>query len=123
MNGIVHVFHAFNPYINPDDPNIIEEAHESALNELAGKFEIPEDRVHLRAGDTADLLPHLVREYAADLVIMGAVSRSRLEQAIIGSTAENSLDRLPCDVLVIKPKGFISPVTFKAAPPGAIIAD
>jgi nucleotide-binding universal stress UspA family protein len=34
------------------------------------------------------------------------VSRSRLEEIFIGSTAERVLDRIPCDTLVIKPVEF-----------------
>jgi universal stress protein E len=33
---------------------------------------------------------------------MGAVSRSRLRELFVGSTAERILDHLPCDVLVIR---------------------
>ncbi len=38
----------------------------------------------------------------ADLVVMGAVSRSGIQRLFIGSTAEEVLDRLPCDVLIVK---------------------
>jgi universal stress protein E len=37
---------------------------------------------------------------------MGAISRTRLQEVFIGSTAERVLDRLPCDVLVVKPGDF-----------------
>jgi universal stress protein E len=37
---------------------------------------------------------------------MGAVSRRGLDRLLIGSTAERTLDRLNCDVLVVKPRGF-----------------
>ena len=45
-------------------------------------------------------------EAGADFVVMGAVSRTRLQEIFIGSTAERVLDRLPCDVLVVKPGDF-----------------
>ncbi len=121
--GVVHAFHAFNPFVDPDDPKRTESLHEQAMSTLMARLEVSEDRIHLRAGDTMDLLPRVATEVGADLVVMGAVSRSRLEQAIVGSTAENVLDQLPCDVLVIKPHEFISPVTFQTAPSGVIYAD
>jgi universal stress protein E len=121
--GIVHAFHAFNPYIDPDHPKRAESLHKEALNALMSKLEVPEDRIHMGTGNTTDLLPRVAKEVGAALVVMGAVSRSRLEQAIVGSTAEIVLDRLPCDVLVVKPHGFISPVTFRTAPKGVIYAD
>ena len=36
---------------------------------------------------------------------------------------EALLDRLSSDVLVIKPQGYISPVTFKPGPNGVVYAD
>jgi universal stress protein E len=37
---------------------------------------------------------------------MGAVSRSALERMLIGQTAEQVLDAVDCDVLVVKPPDF-----------------
>ena len=34
---------------------------------------------------------------------MGAISRSGLKRLVIGNIAEQVLDALPCDVLVLKP--------------------
>ncbi|MBT8442639.1 MAG: universal stress protein [Gammaproteobacteria bacterium] len=121
--GIVHAFHGYNPFIDPDDPKRAELAHEQAMQALAEEFQLPEDRVHVRPGNAVDLLPAIANEISASLVVMGAVSRSRLEHAVVGSTAENVLDLLPCDVLIVKPKGYVSPVTFKSAPRGVIYAE
>jgi len=123
MAGEVHVAHIFNPFLDPEDPDQIEKQHTDALEKLVEEVQIPEERTHLHAGNPIDLLPQICADISADLVIMGAVSRSRLESAVIGSTAENILDRMGCDILILKPKGFISPVTFKAVPKGAVFAD
>jgi universal stress protein E len=40
---------------------------------------------------------------------MGAVSRSGVKRLVLGSTVERVLDELPCDVLVVKPRGFRTP--------------
>jgi universal stress protein E len=45
-------------------------------------------------------------------MIMGAISRSGLQRAFIGSTAERVLDRLPCDALIVKPPGFSASLPF-----------
>ena len=50
-------------------------------------------------------IPAVARSTHAALVVMGAVSRSGLSRVFIGNTAERVLDALPCDVLVIKPRG------------------
>ncbi len=123
LGGEVHVAHAFNPYLDPVDPEPVEKMHADALAALIGELQVPEERTHMLAGNPVDLLPQVSADIGADLVVMGAVCRSRLENAIVGSTAEDVLDRLGCDVLVLKPKGYLSPITFKTVPKGAIFAD
>jgi universal stress protein E len=46
---------------------------------------------------------------------MGAVSRSGLKRLFVGSTAERMIDHLGCDVLVLKPAGFKSPVSRRSS--------
>ena len=41
---------------------------------------------------------------------MGAVSRNRWKRLFIGATAERTLEYLPCDLLIIKPDWFQTPV-------------
>ncbi|MFK7864244.1 MAG: universal stress protein [Pseudohongiellaceae bacterium] len=48
-------------------------------------------------------LPNYVESNGVSLVVMGAISRSRLDRIMIGSTAERLLDELDCDICVIKP--------------------
>ncbi len=49
-------------------------------------------------------LPELTTLIQASVVVMGAVSRSRLDRMLIGNTAEKVLDKLECDVLIVKPE-------------------
>lgn len=123
LEGIARVFHAFNPYLEPDDPRRIETRHADALRALTEQFAISDERVHLVAGVTADVFPQIIREHAISLVVMGSLARSRMEDVMIGSTAEKVLDYLSCDVLAIKPKGFISPVNLKKRPGGYYYAE
>jgi len=85
-----------------EDEQTVERARK-ALAELAARHEIPAARLHFRIGRPA----HDIIEAAADLeaafVVMGAVARRRLERLFVGSTAEEVLDALPCNVLVEKP--------------------
>ncbi len=62
-------------------------------------------------GDPAHGIPQLAKRWKADLLVMGAVSRRGLKRIFIGNTAERALDEVNCDVLVIKPQGFKSPVS------------
>ena len=78
----------------------IKARHREALDALAAANDIPADAVHQLPGRTSELLPTFARTHGANLVIMGAVSRSGLKRRAIGSTAEQVLDHLPCDVLI-----------------------
>jgi universal stress protein E len=87
----------------------------AAFDELTAKYELGARRAHLRTGIPVDELPDLAEEIDANLVVMGAVSRSGLKRLFIGHTAERVIDRLKCDVLIVKPEGFKTPVPKKAA--------
>ena len=52
----------------------------------------------------------MAREIGSSIVVMGALSRSGLKCLVLGNTAERLLDHLRCDVLVVKPRGFVSRV-------------
>lgn len=72
---------------------------------------LPRDRLHLRTGVAHSVLPAVARQLRADVLVMGAVSRHGLDRLIVGRTAERVLDRAPCDVLVVKPRRFRTPVS------------
>ncbi|MGI9330232.1 MAG: universal stress protein [Gammaproteobacteria bacterium] len=88
--------------------------HEQAFAELMTGQNLPPAQAHVLPGAPAEILPALAREINAGLVVMGAIARGPWERVAIGSTAERVLDQLPCDVLIVKPAGFVSPVTYKA---------
>lgn len=47
-----------------------------------------------------------MRKIGARILVMGALSRSSGTHEFIGDTAERILERVSCDVLLIKPAGF-----------------
>ena len=74
--------------------------HRRHFEELAAANGIDAGQLHMKPGRTREILPAFAREQGADLVVMGAVARSGLKRRIIGSTAEQVLDHLPCDILI-----------------------
>ncbi|OOK86569.1 universal stress protein, partial [Pseudomonas aeruginosa] len=48
-----------------------------------------------------------VRANDIDLLLMGAVARGHLDNALIGQTAERVLEEVECDLLVLKPTNDI----------------
>lgn len=85
--------------------------HERAFDELLDDYNIPEENCYLTEEAPEFALSELEKEIDADIVVMGAVSRSLLSDVFIGNTTEKVLDFLDCDVMVVKPDGFVSPVT------------
>lgn len=77
---------------------------------IVGKHVLPARRRHLRAGSAVLELPAIAERIGAGVVVMGAISRSGLKRLFVGHTAERVIDRLACDVLVLKPAGFRTPV-------------
>jgi len=67
----------------------------------------------LKMGIPADALVASTAELKADLLVMGAVSRSGLRHSHIGTTAEAVIDAVTCDVLVVKPRLFKTSVSRK----------
>src|SRR5262249_59328825 len=78
------------------------------IGQLADKAGIPRAHCHIRMGEVSDQLSAFVRRSGTAIVVMGAVSRSAIARLFIGNTAERALDRLTCDVLIVKPRGFRS---------------
>jgi len=79
------------------------------LKQLTASQDLPEAHVHLVQGSPVEVLPRIASELAADVLVMGAVSRSRLQEIFIGSTAERVVDRVESDLLIIKPGDFVAP--------------
>jgi universal stress protein E len=122
LKGELHVFHAFDiaaalavstdsmtmPIALPvrELADAMRVEHTDAVNALCAAHSIPANRIHVHQGGTRELLMALTDQLRADLVIMGAVSRSGLKGLFLGNTAEDVLDRLHCDLLIVKPDGF-----------------
>lgn len=73
-----------------------------AFRELLAAHDVPTALGHLRIGAPARDIVAEAKALDAGLVVMGAVSRRRLERWFVGSTAESVLDRLPCNVWIEK---------------------
>lgn len=84
-----------------------------AFDDMLKPYELGPKRAHLRVGSAGLEIPDVAEKVDAGVVVMGAVSRSGLKRLFIGSTAERVIDHLKCDVLVVKPSGFKTPVPKK----------
>jgi universal stress protein E len=80
--------------------------HTEAVERLRKQHQVPPERTHVHQGSTRQLLLALTEQLRADAVVMGAVSRSGLKGLFLGNTAEDVLDRLHCDLIIVKPEAF-----------------
>jgi universal stress protein E len=125
LGGTLHAFHSYMPLVStlpvPMGPVVpigfpqeMEDIHGQQVavlfDKLAGAAGIPAARRHLHMGNVQDELNATVKDVQASIVVMGAVSRSGLRRVFIGNTAESVLNGIACDVLIVKPRGFRSPI-------------
>jgi universal stress protein E len=88
------------------------EQKSAPLRDLIAEYRVAPGNVHLEVGGPAAVLPRAAGELRADIVAMGAISRSGLKRVFIGSTAEDVLEHLPCDALIVKPPDFAAALPF-----------
>jgi universal stress protein E len=130
MDGEAHAVHAFfpaallaattgmagMPMISGITASEIVESERHRLGEvlsgIVATHDLAPGRVRLEQGAASEVLPRFVETLGAALLVMGAVSRSRLQEVFLGSTAERVLDRVGCDVLVVKPPDFREKLPF-----------
>ena len=120
LDGTFHLMHAAHPSalgLTLGDPAIdavtlaatYEQQKAKARKEFAGFAEsakVPRKRRHVIDRDPAAGIAAVAKAVRADVVVMGAVSRSGIKRLLIGNTAERVLADIPCDVLVVKPAHF-----------------
>ena len=130
IGGDVHAFHAYDPriavatatanaYIPVSLPfdeieQQMHEDHQKRFREITEFHGVADDHSHLVAGLTHEELPAMADELGADVVVMGAVARNRWKRLFIGATAERTLEHLPCDLLIVKPDWFQTPVELQS---------
>ncbi len=84
--------------------------HKEAMIEHATKFNLSVQNTHVDEGLPETVIEQVAEKIDAELVILGTVGRTGISAALIGNTAEHVIDHLNCDVLALKPKGYISPL-------------
>ncbi|MBA6349097.1 universal stress protein UspE [Colwellia sp. BRX8-9] len=84
--------------------------HKSAMKDHANSFNIPLKNTHVKEGLPEDVIQSISKHVDAELVVLGTIGRTGISAALIGNTAEHVIDRLNCDVLAIKPDGYLSPL-------------
>ncbi len=128
-NAALEVIHCFVPlssiaqgadlaHLPIDDAEESLEAYRhDALVELVENAGIAADAARIEKGYPARVLHSLVGQGDFGLVVMGGVSRGRIRDFLLGSTAERLIHDSPADILIIKPPGFTTRVAEHMADP------
>ncbi len=121
LNATPHLVNAY-PLTPPNitvelpefDPTLYSDSvrghHLKAMKELRQQYGIAEEDTLVEQGLAEDVISKSVSELKAGLVILGTSGRSGLSAVFIGNTAENVIDKVDCDLLALKPEGYISPL-------------
>lgn len=123
LHGQLHAVNAFDPLpigMLPADlalagavqtiGDAAEKRARQTLDRTLRGTNIPQARRHMVARHPIDAIEDVTREIDADVLVMGAISRSGLKRLAVGNTAERVLDHLKCDVLIVKPRRFANRV-------------
>jgi universal stress protein E len=91
------------PYFDAELIDSMRKYDKQAFDAVLAGYPAFEGRAKVIEGSPVVELPTWVARKEVDVLVAGAVSRSALQRFVLGSTAERLLDKLPCDVLVVKP--------------------
>ncbi|HMO15362.1 MAG TPA: universal stress protein [Pirellulaceae bacterium] len=91
----------------------LEAEQRQKLRDLAVALNLNPDHpgVKLLFGSAQYAIPEYANQQKFDLVVMSTVAPRSLGNKLLGSTIDNTIQRLDCSLLAIKPDGFVSPVT------------
>ena len=117
LGSTVHLVNAYSlsPYIGAgsaaDQVIRLKQKNQlkSALN-MAAKYQIAADQVHLREGAADLVINDLAREIDAGVIVLGTVARSGISGLFIGNTAESIMEHTQSDVVAVKQSDFISSI-------------
>jgi len=84
--------------------------HQQAMIRHANKFDISILNTHVQEGLPETVIEQVAEKIDAELVVLGTIGRTGISALLIGNTAEHVIDQLNCDVLALKPEGYISPL-------------
>lgn len=105
LGAELHVVHAYGESTRPfATADKIREDHSEAYDALLTGYDFPTSNIHFINETPLYALQHYSEQIQSNILVMGAISRSRFSEALIGSTAEQALDYIKTDVLIVKPQ-------------------
>jgi nucleotide-binding universal stress UspA family protein len=97
-------FEFYGPLVVGVENSLREEANQkvqAAVAKFKGREEL-ETSCELKEGSPKSMLLEAIREWQADLVVVGSHGRSRLERLFLGSVSHALVSHAPCSVEVVR---------------------
>lgn len=130
LGGAINVVHAYTPPLSTASSNYVEPFRiplspdraqrflsgiRTQVEQLARRHGLSASQCILKEGDPATAISEIAATKSTDVLVMGAVSRHELKRIFIGSTAEKLIDKVRCDLLIVKPVAFRTSVSKQSA--------
>ncbi|USD35649.1 universal stress protein UspE [Ferrimonas sp. SCSIO 43195] len=121
IDGVVHLVNGYpglpeNMFI--EQPSLdssrfnksVHQHHKEHVEALGAKFDISPECCHVKEGLPEDVISGQAKLLDAELVIIGTIGEQGITATLLGTTAEQVIDNLQCDLLALKPDQFRSPL-------------
>jgi universal stress protein E len=95
--------------LEPATPETIE-SDRAALAERAREAEVSGAMFAVIGGEPAAAIPRFVARHGYDLLVLGALTHRKAPTALVGSLTGRLIETLDCDILLVKPPFYRSPV-------------
>jgi universal stress protein E len=130
LGGTINVVHAYTAPLSSASSNYVEPFRiplsqdrtqrflsgiRSQVEQLARRHGLSASQSILKEGDPVTVISAVAEKKSTDVLVMGAVSRHELKRIFIGSTAEKLIDKVRCDLLIVKPALFRTAVPKQSA--------
>jgi universal stress protein E len=112
-DGELHLVHAvampMGLQLPPEVARVVDSEHVTAMRRFLSTHDVPAANVHILHGLAHEVLQQAAAEHAADFLVMGAIARRGWRNLVIGSTARRALERVACDLVIVKPPALQLP--------------
>lgn len=120
-SGQVHLVNAYPPRPQPMGKTTqrftystlarsIRKHHFQALDMFGDRFCIAKTNRHVLEGEPHDVIPSVIASLHASLLVIGSIGDMGMASKTLGQSAEFIIDNIQCDVLAVKPDGFVPPL-------------
>ena len=80
----------------------MKKKHLADLKKIADDLNISDVNISIEVGLPGKVIPKLCKKLNAKCLVLGSVGRKGLKAVMLGNTAEYIIDKVNCDILIVK---------------------